>query len=226
MATLDWELTRTDGITLVELYVRSEADEYVRIESNLQPVWPPRRQGRPRSGWDETGFEGSVSADSVRALGYASPAEPVDPPATIVPADSPKRDTATPETLVRTLGDASPPPDAIAYREQMRSTPAETDRRHGETTSASTNSHQEHVTAWCAEIENRVADAQQLAGVSDVDDARKRVAAAGGLDAVGHLKKQLENDRKQLEALQQRTATLQARLDAVEIPLSTLERVT
>jgi len=114
MATLDWQLTRAGEVTLVELLVTSDADTRVEIESALRPVWPPRRENRPAAGWDGAGFEGTVAAGEPLVLGYASPDDPVEPPATIVetaPADS--DDPPTPDELVRALGDARPPRDAV-----------------------------------------------------------------------------------------------------------------
>ena len=125
MATLDWQLTPAGDATLVELMVTSDADTRVEIESSLQPVWPPRRENRPAAGWDGSGFEGTVAAGEPLALGYASPDDPVEPPATIVetepvPDDSGEPPTAddsgeppTADDLVRALGDARPPRDAV-----------------------------------------------------------------------------------------------------------------
>jgi len=116
MASLDWQLGNAGDATLVELLVTSETDARVEIESNLQPVWPPRRQGRPAEGWTGAGFEGVVAADEVLVLGYASPADPVEPPAAIVdtdPVTETPEEPPTPESLVRSLGGAAPPRDAV-----------------------------------------------------------------------------------------------------------------
>lgn len=115
MVTLDWQLDRTGGVTLVELFVTSERDCRVEIESALQPVWPPRRQNRPVAGWTDSGFEGHVAAETGLVLGYASPAAPVEPPATIVGTEPAVEDsgTPTPEQLAQSLGEAAPPRDAI-----------------------------------------------------------------------------------------------------------------
>lgn len=119
MATLDWQLTPTEDATLVELTVTSDADARVEIESSLQPVWPPRRQNRPAAGWDDSGFEGTVTAGEPLVLGYASPDDPVEPPATIVETEPVPEDSGgppTPDDLVRALGDARPPRDAVPTR--------------------------------------------------------------------------------------------------------------
>jgi hypothetical protein len=91
MVTLDWETERTDGVTLVRLYVTSEYRRRVRVENRLDgPVWPPRREGQPAAGWDGDAFEGVVTPENRLVAGYATSAQPADPPAEVVseePAD-------------------------------------------------------------------------------------------------------------------------------------------
>ena len=116
MATLDWHVTSQGGVTLVRLLVTSEASERVRVTNCLDgPVWPPRRQGIPEEGWDEDGYEGSVDADERLVLGYACPAEPSEPPARLTSLGADDTDGAvTARDVVRTLGDPSPPRDAVS----------------------------------------------------------------------------------------------------------------
>ncbi|MFT4946649.1 MAG: hypothetical protein ACI8TL_000885, partial [Natronomonas sp.] len=57
MATLEWTCEAVEGVTLVQLVVTGERSQRIRIESNLTPVWPPRRQGRPAAGWNGSTFE-------------------------------------------------------------------------------------------------------------------------------------------------------------------------
>ena len=102
MVTLDYETERTDGVTLVRLYVTAEHRRRVRVENRLDgPVWPPRREGQPAAGWDGDTFEGVVTADKRLVAGYATPAPPADPPADLV-ADDP----ATPGTPAGPVGAA------------------------------------------------------------------------------------------------------------------------
>lgn len=112
MASLDWQLHRPAEVTLVELRVTSDCRERVALRSNLEPVWPPRRQGRPANGWQETGFEGVVTPAEPLVLGYASPAEPVDPPAeltdcepVVTDADPAGDSAASGDTLLEKLDD-------------------------------------------------------------------------------------------------------------------------
>lgn len=132
MATLDWQLRETGETTLVELFVTSDVDTRVEISSNIDPVWPPRRHNRLAAGWDESGFEGVVTAGEPLVLGYASPADPVDPPASIVgtkPVSRTPEESPTPEELVRALGEAGPPRDAVPTPEDTRQESTAVDRR-------------------------------------------------------------------------------------------------
>jgi len=95
MVTLDWETDRTDGVTLVRLYVTAEDRRRVRIENRLDgPVWPPREEGQPAAGWDDDAFEGVVAPDHRLVAGYATPAQPADPPAEVVDDDPADAETA------------------------------------------------------------------------------------------------------------------------------------
>jgi hypothetical protein len=125
----------------------ADAARRVRVGNRLPgPVWPPRREGVPAAGWDDGGFEGVVAARDRRALGYASPVptdesdrnpeavdidtadhDPVgDPPAELVWSERAGAsasetddfaDEATPEGVVRALGDPRPPADAVPAAE-------------------------------------------------------------------------------------------------------------
>ncbi|WP_128476730.1 DUF7857 domain-containing protein [Halorussus pelagicus] len=131
MLELDWQVERQAGVALVELVVRNPTDaaRRVRVGNRLSgPVRPPRREGVPAAGWDDGGFEGVVPPRECRALGYASPVADGDsttePPATLVWSERAGAsasethpdafaDEATPEGVVRALGDPRPPADAV-----------------------------------------------------------------------------------------------------------------
>lgn len=243
MAALDWEQTRQDGVTLVELAVTAETAEAVRIESELRPVWPPRRQGVPAAGWDETGFCGRVTPDQPLVVGYASPATPAEPPARVQTPDEPRDGTDEDETarrIVQALGQNSPPRDAIPTPDGPERPPsggkdrpttdadrsAPRDRSREREPLGSTESKKEAVESWFGDIEARLDDAEQLAGISGADEARSAIDTVGGIDAVRALQAQLEQDSRELDSLGDRQRQLANRLAAVEIPLGTLERVT
>lgn len=237
MASLDWEVSHSDGITLVELAVTAHTDEQVRIESTLEPVWPPRRQGVPVAGWDDTGFEGSVEAERPLVVGYASPAAPEEPPAKLVSSGEDESETTAREVL-RTLGDASPPrdvvptPDSEPDEEQgtSRTIASETDTNcptaNESETNRATADHPAPTGEWFDAVEDRLARAERLSAVTEVEEARDAVADAGGLEQVRTLAARLDADRRRLAEFRERTARVQKRLDSVDVPLATLERVT
>lgn len=114
------------------------------------PVWPPRVEGVPAGPWDDDGaIGGDVDGDGrsgtdgaarerssahqhaatvevvvptgrVGSVGFASPAEPVEPPVEVVavePADERADVDPSAEDVLRVLGDPSPPRDAVAAPE-------------------------------------------------------------------------------------------------------------
>lgn len=96
---LDWETSSLDGVRLIAGRLSNDApvDRRVRLENQLDgPVLPPRVDGVPEAGWDESGYETVVPAGERVAFGYAcptqSPESPVDPPST---ESSPTESTAT-----------------------------------------------------------------------------------------------------------------------------------
>lgn len=245
MATLDWQLRRTGEVTLVELSVRSDRDRRVRIESRLRPVWPPRRQGVPVEGWQDDAFEGTVEGGNPLVLGYATPAPPTEPPAEIADTGPPGDDEEpTPRTLVRTLGDARPPRDALpdasapvegaggraapieGGSETTGTEPAPSPTDHSMPAGdCRTTDQPAAVTEWFESVESRLATTRQLADATDADEIRDAVEAAGGIEAVRSLQAQLDADRRQLAEFRRRSETLADRLSAAELPLATLERV-
>lgn len=227
MASLSWDLTRRDGVTLVELVATAEAEEWIRVTSRLQPVWPPRRQGVPVAGWDGASFEGRVGPDAPLALGYASPAAPQEPPARLEPVDAddepPDGAGVSPRAIVRTLGESAPPRDVVPVD------PSASQADGGGCTAAGTATADDPAAAidpWLDAVEERLAEAERLADVAGVEEARGAVDTVGGIDGARRLRAQLEADRRHLRALGERQQRLADRLAAVEIPLSTLERVT
>ena len=215
MATLDWSLARVDEVTFVELVVTSDIDERVEIESHLRPVWPPRRRGRPAAGWDETGVTGVVTADDPLVLGYASPAEPADPPAELTDCqpvtaaesasgDGGSDDTPSPQLLVRALGAAEPPRDAIPVPETGEAT---TQRQPAPDAAADTAPE-----SWFEAVERRLAEAERLAGTAGTATQR------AGSDIPRDLHEQLAADRRRLEAVTERCQRLAARLDSTGVP--------
>ncbi len=247
MPTLDWTCDRTDGVTLVELRVTGETGQRVRVESTLEPVWPPRRQGQPAAGWDDARFEGEIEDGSL-VVGYASPAEPSDPPAELQPVSA-NEETIDPGDVVRALGAGTPPRDAVPREvggDGEADQPKQTATAEGHTERTVTTEQQSHQTASPPEppdsneptpglppavdayfraIEQRLAAAEQLSDSETVEQAREAVSAAGGMGAVDGLDEQLRADRAQLERLGERQRALTERLERAEIPVAHLERL-
>lgn len=150
MLELDWRLHDADGVTLVAVVVESTAPtpRRVRIESRLAgPVHPPRRRGHPERGWSGDGYEGLVPAEGRLTVGFASLAEPTEPPVEIVTdervdagaVDGPPITDAAPDgrtdltdvwapsptDLLRELGSPAPPRDAVPDSEPVTVPPQE-----------------------------------------------------------------------------------------------------
>jgi len=268
MVTLDWECERLDGITLVEVLAESDSAERIRLASTLEPTWPPRRQGVPAAGWDDGAVEGVVGPDDRLLVGFASPAEPVEPPVEVIeetPISDSEVQEATvdseldPETvdapsLVRVLGDATPPRDVVPAPESpvtpeggMEHGAQETDTQRctepapsrddgGDGTDdaapseptveqAPPGADSVSLELWYAAIEDRLDRADAFASVSNPTDAKEVIDAAGGIEGVRQLQAQLAADRRQLERLESRAATLRNRIEKMEVPVSTLERL-
>lgn len=293
MATLDCHATSSDGVTLVELVVTSDVRERVRVENCLDgPVWPPRRQGVPAEGWTEEGYESEVGPDDRLVAGYATPAEPCEPPARLVSVEAADDDTeTTPASLVRTLGDPRPPREGVGLPElggrhpldeepaaddgtdstdgdTVDAAPAETEREgaDSDTTGPDERTHggadgeaaanefdpddaapQDEpdpertqsapptvdgegpppgFDAYLARVRDRLDEAEGLAGPSTAGEASDALAAVGGPEQAAAMQEQLAADRERLARLGTECQRLAARIDAVDVPVETLARLT
>jgi len=228
MPSLECERRTHDGVTLVELTVESDVAARVELRpTHGGPLWPPRRQGVAERGWSADGWTGVVPADEPLALGYATPADPVDPPVRIAESGPPptESDPASPRDVIRALGDPRPPRDAVGPR-------------HGSGDSAAGGAGASPGTANDGKappdprdagldldaVAARIDRAESLAAVDSADAAREAVAAAGGVDAVADLADRLDRDREQLAALAERVARLRERAD-LDLPLESLVRL-
>lgn len=241
MPRLDWHVTTAEGVTFVQVAVESDTERAVRIENCLSgPVWPPRAEGLPAPGWDEDGYEGTVPADRPLVLGYASPAEPTEPPVELVDRGPPEdgEDAPTPRAVVHALGEAGPPRAAVpqirvgADGAGVPENGAAAATRAGDGSSPQrgsdgpdTASPPSALDTWLAALDRRADRAERLADVSSVAAAREAIAQTGGMAAVRQLETQLETDRAALERVRSRLASVDARLDDVAVPTETLERL-
>jgi hypothetical protein len=234
MATLDWYVTSDGGATFVSLLVTAERTARVRVENCLDgPVWPPRRQGVPEAGWDEDGFEGTVPAGERLVLGYASPADPAEPPVRLSssateagqsdPAERPGQ--VSPREVIRTLGDPTPPRDAVPAGEEGGDETSvgdgnESPKRAGEAVRPGAA-----VEDWLDGVRDRVEAAEGLASVSSVEEATEAVASVGGTGDLATLRARLDEDRTRLERVAADSESLAARIERVEVPVETLQRL-
>lgn len=218
MVSLTCDTTTAGAATLVSLSLSSAEPTSIRVENRLDgPVWPPREQGVPAAGWDEAGFDGVV--DGHLALGYACPADPADPPAHIVEERPPaEEEEPTARSLVRELGDASPPPDAVGPT-------GDTVRSDSRDSSTQTASPSPAVTAWLDEVEQRLVHADRLSGATSVSEAADAVDAVGGPDEIRALRDQLAADREALVAVAERCESLADSAETAEVPVETLARL-
>ena len=226
MVSLSCETTTVGEATLVTLALSSPDPTHVRVENRLDgPVWPPREQGVPAAGWDESGFSGVV--DGTLALGYACPvegAETTGPPVELVderpPTDEDDRPTA--RSLVRDLGDASPPADVVGPvvdgAADHESDSIAADRTPDVTPPPA-------VTTWLDDVRRRVETADRLSAATSVDEATDAVDAAGGPEEIRTLRDRLATDRATLSAVATRCEELVAETETVEIPVETLARL-
>ncbi|MFB6270696.1 MAG: hypothetical protein ABEH83_12170 [Halobacterium sp.] len=113
---LETESDRRRGVTLVAARVVNDGDHAVRVRVADQcgSVWPPRDEGVPAPGWDGGGWEGVVKAGETKPLGYATPAEPNDPPVEFAWTERAAGGGPSAAETFADLGDPRPPRDAVA----------------------------------------------------------------------------------------------------------------
>lgn len=229
MATLDSNCRAVGGVTLVELCVTATEQRQVRIENCLDgPVWPPRSEGVPEPGWDEEGYEGQVGPDGRLLLGYASPAEPAEPPAEIAAEREPES-TASPQAVLKALGTGTPPRAAMPGTDARADPDGSAADRAGDPAGkparADERSVGEPAADWFGGVERRLARAERLAEVDSAEAAAAAVERAGGVDAVRTLRERLAADRATLARLECRCSELRERAEAVEVPADALARL-
>lgn len=254
---LDWTTETVDGVTLVSVRLTNETptDRRIRLENRLDgPVLPPRRQGVPEAGWNDRGYETVVPAGERVAVGYACPAPPCDPPVDLV-ADERALDgvddteEASAVGVVRRLGTADPPRDAVPTPESADVQPPEQDPDDAvdadglgrprvddaaDTTAAPTTvavadedsvtDLPEPVSEWLDAVETRVNRAEALTDPSVVA-ATEALADAGGLAAVDDLPEKVAADAADLRAVAARAEALAERAETTDVSLAPLRRL-
>ncbi|GAB3705560.1 DUF7857 domain-containing protein [Halorubrum pallidum] len=135
---LTWTVEREGDASLVRCRVYNDEGipRRVRLDSRLDgPVLPPRRSGVPEAGWDSAGVDVRLAPDESRAMGFAVPAEPVEPPVEIREVESvtdresarsenghvsPAPSESSSRAAVRDLGGYRPPRDVVVDRDTGR----------------------------------------------------------------------------------------------------------
>jgi hypothetical protein len=226
---------RRDDTSLVELLVVNETSHprRFRLANRLDgPVWPPRTCGLPADGWDDAGFEGVIEAEHRLALGFASPARPVDPPAEIVwderessrePSRESSADSITePNAVVRLLADPRPPRDVVGL-----SDPTELDRTDAEPVEAdSIDSMAEMVGSGADDVEARIERAEKIAQSTSLTAAARTLEELGGLEPVEALVEALRSDAAALRR-EKHDGALASRAEeaAQRVPLAAFRRL-
>lgn len=211
---------RRAGVTFVRAVVENRGGRRrVRLaDAAGGPVWPPRSHGVPAAGWNGTGVAVVLDAGETRALGYATPSQPDDPPLTVVgvtddpPASSDER---SPGVVVRELGDPSPPRDAV---------PVPSVAGH-DASRADVTVDRGGRMADCPAAATRIRRAEALAAGGSLPAVTRALAAVGGVEAVGALRGRVAADARRLRRRAARARELAERAERVEIPVDLLEQL-
>lgn len=225
---------RVAGVTFVTCRLSSGRPRSVCLRNELDgPVWPPRKRGVPAAGWDEEGVTATV--EGTVGVGYACPAPPTDPPATVVESRPADETTAepTPGDVVRALGDPAPPRDAVAVDQPPGTNPTATrdaepapneSDRDGADALFDRDPGAGAVESWLDAVEERVERMESLADAETLPEATGALRAAGGLDGAAALTERVGQDREALAAFALRADELRER-GAADPDLETLRRL-
>ena len=257
-----------EPIVLIQLQARNPepVPQRLRLENRLEgPVLYPRRQGVAERGWDRDGFEGSIPAETTRALGYACPATVETPPVRVVAMQGGEmRSGTSPENphsptaaaVVREYGVGTPPRQVTAATtttgEGSTDLAVETaaDQSDGNGSSNSTRDSElqpaseqvgspsadptrskrgedlpPEVVDWFEEVEQRLEQAERIQNGS-VADATTVLAAAGGLSGILDAVEALDGDTAALREIEARAGSLAERVEDVDVPETSLRRLT
>jgi hypothetical protein len=113
---VDAEAHRRGGVTLVAVRATNDDEEPLRVRlanDCAGPVWPPRDGDLPAPGWDGGGWEGVLKPGASRALGYATPGSPADPPVSVAWTERAGDSERAAGDAVAEFGDPRPPGDAV-----------------------------------------------------------------------------------------------------------------
>jgi hypothetical protein len=177
MPTLTVDAIEAERATFVEVVIEAERPHRVRLEPAFDgPIWPPRLDGAPLDGWDDTGVTIRIAAGRT-PVGFATPVRPTPPAVELVHAE--------------------PCPDGVP----------------------------DGMAGWIDRIEARLETAERFQRADCVASATESMAAVGGVSGVERLAAEIARDRRLAARLSIVPDDLSERLDAVDVPATTLARI-
>lgn len=238
--SLTASVTVTEGIALVTCRIENDTPvpRGVRLADRLDgPTMPPRREGEPVEGWDDSEYATVVAADSEVAVGYACPvgerAVP-DPPAELVAVGDPEIACHTDENLVahaqRTLGAYRPPRDAVPVPDQssadaptaLDSCGEDASEEDTRPTAFADGIVPTRVAAYLDAAEERVARAE---GTTDGSVTDITAALRDSHHTPVTLEQAVARDEGALREISKRAEALAERAAAADVPVDTLRRL-
>lgn len=113
MVEVDATAERVDDVTFVQATVTNTrgTPQSVRVESTLEgDIWVPHRGDFPAPEWDGNCWEKGILPGETCGFGFASAADPVEPPVEIVSVERVSAENLeTVEEVLASLDDAVPP---------------------------------------------------------------------------------------------------------------------
>ena len=225
-------VTVVRGVALVSVTLDNDtaAALRVRVENDIDgPVLPPRQDGVPASGWDSDRFTGVIPPDGRLSVGYACPvAEPSaatvqtdDGPVSVETLGPAEEETGDPEppdsidAIVRSLGRAAPPADAIpAGTHPMISVPYAGRSTQSDLDATSVTAPQP-ASGWLDAVERQIEFAERLTDAS-ADEAAAAVEDCGGIDDAATLPTELDGHIEALRSIGERADDLASRAAAAD----------
>ncbi|MDR9430718.1 MAG: hypothetical protein RI568_08485 [Natronomonas sp.] len=177
MPTLTVDTIEAERVTFVEVVIEAERPHRIRLEPAFDgTIWPPRIDGEPLGGWDDTGVTTRIAAGRT-PVGFATPVRPTPPAVELVYAE-PCTDGV---------------PDGMA--------------------------------GWIDRIEDRLETAERIERADCLASATESMAAVGGVSGVETLAAEIARDRRLAARLSIVPDDLSERLDAIDVPATTLARI-